>query len=349
MDLDIHGLPIIPAVEDLNLESKKSLIRTFLTKHYSKLHVSVILPSNKAAKFSSGFCCQRPKASVPWSAVRDSQDDFIESHFLPADQKIKDPSKLQSADADHLLDFWYQRQKNKIQPTFSFKAWQNHEREMKEPVEIMDWSGEDSNTGGDIQVNRPTAKPIRKPTGKATRKPTTKPTGKGTRKQTARIEHSSSEDEYEQDEDEDDEDDEDDDHNKSDTDEDQDAEAAPAAEEVPSPPKPKPHRKRARVSPVESEPEDHPPIKKSKTMVLHPQPVDKPAISSAKSSHQTGKSPRRSFGPTSGIQTRARQQTQVISEAAPPATSSGVKATAGKEKRVIKPSLKNSVNKYTYR
>jgi hypothetical protein len=288
--------------------------------------------------------------------VRDAQDDFIESQFLPAGQKIKDPSKLQSVEADQLLDFWYQRQKNKHRPTFAFKAWQNHERELKEPVEIMDGGGdsEDSNAGEDRRVNRPTTKPAHKATSNSTGKPTARPTGKptgkgsgksGSRKRIARIEDSSSEDEYEEDEDED----EDDHQNKSDTDEDQDVQAAAPAEEISCPPKPKHIRKRARVSPVESEPEDHPPVKKSKTTISHPQPVDKPATGSGKSSGRTHKSPRRSFGPMSGIQTRARQQTQVITEPPPAATGSGVQVTAAKEKRVIKPSLKNAVNKYTYR
>jgi hypothetical protein len=291
--------------------------------------------------------------------VRDAQDDFIEAQFLPAGQKIKDPSKLQSVEADQLLDFWYQRQKNEIRPTFAFKAWQNHEREMKEPVEIMDGPGEDSDTGGDTQVNRPTGKATHKatsratgrqtgkatgkPTGRQTGKPNGKPTGKGPRKRTTRIEHSSSEDEYEEYEDDND------NQNKSDTDEDQDVQAAAPAEEVPCPLKPKHNRKRARGSPVESEAEDHPPVKRSKTTVGHPQPVDKPATGSGKSSGHTHKSPRRSFGPMSGMQTRARQQKQVITKAAPAATGSGVHVTAAKDKRVIKPSLKNSVNKYTYR
>ena len=225
---------------------------------------------------------------------------------------------------------------------------------MKEPVEIMDCGGdsEDSNTGEDTQANRattkPTARPITKPTARLTSKPTGKPSGKpsgkGSRKRTMRIEDSSSEDEDE----------------NEDEDEDQ---AAAQAEEVACPPKPKHNRKRARVSRVESEPEDHPPVKKSNTTISHPQPVDKPATGSGKSSGHTHKSPRRSFGPMSGIQTRAQQQKQIITEAAPPAqqqqqiiteaapaaTGSGVQVTAAKEKRVIKPSLKNSVNKYTYR
>jgi hypothetical protein len=36
LEVDTYGLPVIPDVEDLNLESKKCLIRTFLTKHYSQ-------------------------------------------------------------------------------------------------------------------------------------------------------------------------------------------------------------------------------------------------------------------------------------------------------------------------
>jgi hypothetical protein len=40
LEVDTDGLPVIPDIEDINLESKKSLIRTFLTKHYSKFHTS---------------------------------------------------------------------------------------------------------------------------------------------------------------------------------------------------------------------------------------------------------------------------------------------------------------------
>ena len=268
--------------------------------------------------------------------MRDAQDDFIDSQFLPAGQKIKDPSKLQSVEADQLLDFWYQRQKSKNRPTFAFKAWQNHDREMKEPVENMDGTGdsEDSNTDEDTQANRPTSKPTARPTTKPTARPTTKPTarptakltarppgkptGKGSCKQTTRINDSSSEDEYVDDE------------------EDEEEE-------------PKHDRKRARVNQVESEPEDHPPLKKSKATASRPQPVGKPATGSGKSSGRTHKSPRRSFGPMSGVQTRARQEKHAIAEPAPAPTGSGIQAIAAKDKRVIKPSLKNSVNKYTYR
>ena len=61
MDLDARGLPIIPAVDDLSLESKKSLIRTFLTKYYSKLHLSLILQSRTTAEFHQGFAANGPR------------------------------------------------------------------------------------------------------------------------------------------------------------------------------------------------------------------------------------------------------------------------------------------------
>ena len=38
LEVDSYGLPVIPDVKELNLESKKCLIRTFLTKHYSQFY-----------------------------------------------------------------------------------------------------------------------------------------------------------------------------------------------------------------------------------------------------------------------------------------------------------------------
>ena len=39
LDLDSFGLPVIPAIDELNLDSKKSLIRSFITSHYSKFNI----------------------------------------------------------------------------------------------------------------------------------------------------------------------------------------------------------------------------------------------------------------------------------------------------------------------
>src|ERR1700709_1554873 len=125
LEVDTDGLLVIPDVDGLNLESKKSLIRTFLTRHYSKCHKSCIRRVDQATRYFLGFCRQKPKASVPWAAVRDAQDDFVESKFLPTGGKIKDPSKLQLVEADRLLEFWHWRQ-DKVRPKFEFQGWQKH-------------------------------------------------------------------------------------------------------------------------------------------------------------------------------------------------------------------------------
>ncbi|KAG2745959.1 hypothetical protein P692DRAFT_20692311, partial [Suillus brevipes Sb2] len=81
----------IPDVKELNLETKKRLMRTFLTKHYRS-------------------CSQQPKASVPWASVRNAQGDYIAAKFLPTGWKLDNPSKIWLADADRLLELWCQRQ-----------------------------------------------------------------------------------------------------------------------------------------------------------------------------------------------------------------------------------------------
>ncbi|KAG2087464.1 uncharacterized protein F5147DRAFT_781336 [Suillus discolor] len=162
LEVDAYGLPVIPDIEPLNLENKKSLIQTFLTKHYR-------------------FCSQKPKASVPWSAVMEAQENFIKPKFLPTGGKIKDPSKLQLHEADRLLQFWHQRQKDKVRPTFEFKGWQDHEKEMREPVEKI--SESDSSTTCSPVTSR-TRVPVQKPTGRST--------GKSSGKSTNRVEPESS-------------------------------------------------------------------------------------------------------------------------------------------------------------
>ncbi|KAG2057443.1 hypothetical protein BDR06DRAFT_1005078 [Suillus hirtellus] len=162
LEVDAYGLLVIPDIEPLNLENKKSLIRTFLTKHYR-------------------FCSQKPKVSVPWSAVTETQENFIEPKFLPISGKIKDPSKLQLHNADWLLQFWHQRQKDKVRPTFEFKGWQDHKKEMREPVEKI--SESDSSTTCS-PVTAKTRVPVQKPTGRLT--------GKSSGKSTSRVELESS-------------------------------------------------------------------------------------------------------------------------------------------------------------
>ena len=52
-----------------------------------------------------GICSGKDKAVVPWSAIVQSQDDFVARMYLPADVDLKEPSKLQNWDTTALLNF----------------------------------------------------------------------------------------------------------------------------------------------------------------------------------------------------------------------------------------------------
>ena len=71
---------------------------------------------------------------MPWTSIRDSQSAFISNSYLPAGGKIKDPSKLQAAEVDSLLQFWSSRQEAG-QEVFLFRKWQDNDKEMRPPVQ----------------------------------------------------------------------------------------------------------------------------------------------------------------------------------------------------------------------
>ncbi|KIK33660.1 hypothetical protein CY34DRAFT_99192, partial [Suillus luteus UH-Slu-Lm8-n1] len=100
------GTPLLLDITDTKLEEKKAIVRAFLTSHYR-------------------ICSGKDKAVVPWSAIVQSQDDFVARKYLPADVDLKEPSKLQNWDTTALLNFWYARQEKDEGPTFLFKAWKN--------------------------------------------------------------------------------------------------------------------------------------------------------------------------------------------------------------------------------
>ncbi|KAG1818208.1 uncharacterized protein BJ212DRAFT_1299026 [Suillus subaureus] len=70
------------------------------------------------------------KAVMPWSAIIQSQDDFVARKYIPADVDLKEPSKLQNWDTMALLNFWHAQQEKGEGPTFLFKAWKNKDRDM---------------------------------------------------------------------------------------------------------------------------------------------------------------------------------------------------------------------------
>ncbi|KAG1804026.1 hypothetical protein EV424DRAFT_1581745 [Suillus variegatus] len=77
-----------------------------------------------------GICSGKDKAVVPWSAIVQSQDDFVAWTYLLADVDLKEPLKLQNWDTTALLDFWHAQQERGEGPTFLFKAWKNKDGDM---------------------------------------------------------------------------------------------------------------------------------------------------------------------------------------------------------------------------
>ncbi|KAG2059848.1 hypothetical protein BDR06DRAFT_1002937 [Suillus hirtellus] len=77
-----------------------------------------------------GICSGKDKAVVPWSAIVQSQDDFMAQMYLPVDVYLKEPLKLQIWDTTTLLQFWLAQQEMGEGPTFLFKAWKNKDGDM---------------------------------------------------------------------------------------------------------------------------------------------------------------------------------------------------------------------------
>ncbi|KAG1767877.1 hypothetical protein EV702DRAFT_1203535 [Suillus placidus] len=111
LKMDGEGMPLLPDITDTKLEEKKAMVRAFLTSHYR-------------------ICSGKDKAVVPWSAIVQSQYDFVARTYLPADVDLKEPLKLQNWDTTALLQFWHARQERGEGPTFLFKAWKNTDGDM---------------------------------------------------------------------------------------------------------------------------------------------------------------------------------------------------------------------------
>ncbi|KAG1720225.1 uncharacterized protein EDB91DRAFT_1088903 [Suillus paluster] len=92
------------------------------------------LPNRICLMEGTGICSGIDKAVVPWSAIVQSQDDFVARKYLPADVDLKEPSKLQNWDTTALLNFWYARQEMGEGPTFLFKAWRKKEGNMVDSI-----------------------------------------------------------------------------------------------------------------------------------------------------------------------------------------------------------------------
>ncbi|KAG1819585.1 uncharacterized protein BJ212DRAFT_1478817 [Suillus subaureus] len=111
LETNRDGMLLLPDITEMKLKEKKAIVRAFLTLHY-------------------WICSRSDKAVVPWSAIIQSQDDFVARKYVLADVDLKEPSKLQNWDTMALLNFWHAQQEKGEGPTFLFKAWKNKDGDM---------------------------------------------------------------------------------------------------------------------------------------------------------------------------------------------------------------------------
>ncbi|KAG1837208.1 hypothetical protein C8R48DRAFT_680371 [Suillus tomentosus] len=132
LQLGDDGYPVLPACDSVDLDTKKAVIRAFLTWHYRK-------------------CCGDPKIAVPWKYVIPRYTEIIPAECLPEGHSLAEPSKLKQVHATQLLQFWYNRQEDGEAHVLEFIGWWDNDKE-------------DMVLAADIDV------PVRKPTA-TTRQP----------------------------------------------------------------------------------------------------------------------------------------------------------------------------------
>ncbi|KAG1864531.1 hypothetical protein C8R48DRAFT_773048 [Suillus tomentosus] len=104
LDVGDDGYPVVPAYGSMDLDTKKAVVRAFLTWHYRK-------------------CCGDPKVSVPWKYVIPRYNEIIPGQYLPEGHNLAEPSKLRQIHATELLRFWHDRQEEGEQHVFEFVGW----------------------------------------------------------------------------------------------------------------------------------------------------------------------------------------------------------------------------------
>jgi hypothetical protein len=97
---------MLPDIKGFSLDTKKGIIQSFLTIHYSKPDHRTLPPLFDAPLPTTGICCAKVKVLVPWSDIIKGQSRFISSSYLPDNANIMDPSKMHQDEANALLECW---------------------------------------------------------------------------------------------------------------------------------------------------------------------------------------------------------------------------------------------------
>ncbi|KAG1851352.1 hypothetical protein DFJ58DRAFT_842234 [Suillus subalutaceus] len=144
---------VLPDITETKLEEKKAIVRAFLTSHYYESIIAT--PRTFVECIYTGICSGIDKAVVPWSAIIQSQDDFVARKYVLVDVDLKEPSKLQHWDTTALLNFWYARQEKGEGPTFLFKAWKNRDGDMVASVVSRDSPSHRTRKVRQVMIRRP--------------------------------------------------------------------------------------------------------------------------------------------------------------------------------------------------
>ncbi|KAG2112360.1 uncharacterized protein F5147DRAFT_771426 [Suillus discolor] len=110
LDVGDDGYPLLPACDSMDLDTKKAVVRAFLTWHYRK-------------------CCGNPKISIPWKYVIPRCGEIIPAECLPEEHNLAEPSKLRQVHATELLQFWCNRQEEGEERVLEFIGWWDNDKE----------------------------------------------------------------------------------------------------------------------------------------------------------------------------------------------------------------------------
>ncbi|KAG2742389.1 hypothetical protein P692DRAFT_201795693, partial [Suillus brevipes Sb2] len=129
LEMDGDGMPLLPDITEMKLEEKKAIIvRAFLTSHYR-------------------ICSGSDKAVVPWSAIVQSQDDFVARKYLPED------------DTGEGLTVEFKAWKNKdgdmVASVISGTSTSQQTRKVKKEQRVMIRRPQDSSTKAESDTHQP--------------------------------------------------------------------------------------------------------------------------------------------------------------------------------------------------
>jgi hypothetical protein len=119
LNSDEDGWPLLPGLKELRLVQIKDIVRSFLTLIYREFFICS--SKGKAILIRPiGKTTNNNKAHVPWAAITNNPDKFLDTKYLPDDTSIIEISRMRSAPLVLCYKRWIKAQK-KGELAFKFK------------------------------------------------------------------------------------------------------------------------------------------------------------------------------------------------------------------------------------